>query len=249
MSENPQIQQTDDLLDAELQKALTAAFGAEAAEWVNEESELDNLSIEEMLALEAEQSNDEPTNNLLADLMETLSAEIDSDTPLSFGLDAEFDIDDEEAAETETGERHVVFQVGDQLYGVPLDGVREIDRCGKVTSLPRTPSWLRGVTNLRGQILSVTDFRNLLGLVEHRKTIGEKIVVVHSDLHDTRTALVVDRIYGIRNLSSEQKSFDGLSDRIAGFAHSIAFTDQTSTVLIDPDRLLGCDELKMFATE
>jgi len=226
MSENPQIQQTDDLLDAELQKALTAAFGAEAAEWVNEESELDNLSIEEMLALEAEQSNDEPTNNLLADLMETLSAEIDSDTPLSF-----------------------VFQVGDQLYGVPLDGVREIDRCGKVTSLPRTPSWLRGVTNLRGQILSVTDFRNLLGLVEHRKTIGEKIVVVHSDLHDTRTALVVDRIYGIRNLSSEQKSFDGLSDRIADFAHSIAFTDQTSTVLIDPDRLLGCDELKMFATE
>ena len=130
-----------------------------------------------------------------------------------------------------------------------MTGVREIDRCGKVTVLPRTPAWLRGVTNLRGQILSVTDFRNLLDLPGDRQSASEKIIVVHSERHNAHTALVVDRVLGIRNLSGERKPLAGLSDRIANFADSVSVTDQATTVLIDPDELLGCDELKRFATQ
>ena len=118
-----------------------------------------------------------------------------------------------------------------------------------MTALPRTPGWLRGVTNLRGQILSVTDFRNLLGLTDQRRAVGEKIIVVHSESQASQTALVVDRVLGIRNLRGEQGPLEGLSDRLAVFADSLAVTDQATTVLIDPDLLLGSNELAAFAAE
>ena len=83
-------------------------------------------------------------------------------------------------------------------------------------------------------------------LTEDRQTVGEKIIVVHSERHDARTALVVDRVLGIRNLSGEQGPLEGLTDRVATFADSLSITDQAATVLIDPDRLLGCNELRSF---
>ena len=154
-----------------------------------------------------------------------------------------------EAAVVDQGPRHVVFQVGDQIFGLPLDGVLEIDRCGEITVLPRTPSWLRGVTNLRGQILSVTDFRNLLEVSDSRQSVGEKIIVVHSEACDASTAVVVDRVIGIRNLKAESGPISGLNDRVVTFSSGITTVEENTAVLIDPDLLLGCTELQAFATE
>jgi len=88
-----------------------------------------------------------------------------------------------------------------------------------------------------------------LGRHDDRQSTSEKIIVVHSERHNTHTALVVDRVLGIRSLSGERKPLAGLSDRIANFADSVSITDQATTVLIDPDELLGCDELIRFNSQ
>ncbi len=242
MSEQPNQPKSEDPLNADVQKALLAAFGDDAIDWLNEEDEIIDLDPSAL------GESGEPAARL-DDLMAQISSAIDGSTQIDGSFDAEIDLETDEQMRLNAGPRYVVFEVGDQQYGVPLDGVLEIDRCGKVTALPRTPSWLRGVTNLRGQIVSVTDFRDLLRLTDHRRTVGEKIIVVHSERHDARTALVVDRVFGIRHLSGEQGPLEGLSDRMAMFADSLSVTDQATTVLIDPDRLLGCPELSAFATE
>lgn len=239
---------SEDPVNADIQKALIAAFGSEAADWLEQDEAVATDAND--VAMRAKTANQPAANrqNGLEDLLSKISSVIGEDN-----LSAPAPVSDQnneqeiEQSTLQDGPRHVVFSVGSQQFGIPLSEVREIDRCGKVTSLPRTPAWLRGVTNLRGEILSVTDFRNLLELTEDRQTVGEKIIVVHSERHDARTALVVDRVHGIRNLSGEQGPLKGLTDRIATFADSLAITDQTATVLIDPDRLLGCNELKSFA--
>lgn len=252
MSETTNSPQATDPLKDDVQQALLAAFGEEAMGWLDEAEDLasgleapapasfDNKTVTPQVA--------QPAAGL-GDLLDEISSAIDgSSTDASAsGVVGETDEDGEEIVDL--GPRYVVFEIGDQQYGIPLDGVLEIDRCGKVTSLPRTPGWLRGVTNLRGQILSVTDFRNLLGLTDQRRAVGEKIIVVHSESHSSQTALVVDRVLGIRNLRGEQGPLEGLSDRLAVFADSLAVTDQATTVLIDPDLLLGSNELSAFATE
>ncbi|QEG21432.1 chemotaxis protein CheW [Mariniblastus fucicola] len=252
MTDPTNILPSDDPLKADVQKALLAAFGEEAIGWLDEADDLElEVQADESPQQETESSSVEITkpDQGLSNLLDQISAAIEgsSTDALASGIDDEADEDGD--AVVELGPRYVVFEIGDQQYGIPLDGVLEIDRCGKVTSLPRTPAWLRGVTNLRGQILSVTDFRDLLGLSDQRRAVGEKIIVVHSESHDSCTALVVDRVLGIRNLRGEQGPLEGLSDRLAVFADSLAVTDQATTVLIDPDLLLGSNELSAFAVE
>lgn len=236
---------SEDPVNADIQKALIAAFGSEAADWLEQDEAVAvEANTEAMRAKTASQPNTNRHNGL-EDLLNKMSSTLGEDE-LSAPASEQGMMEESEQNTLLDGPRHVVFSVGNQQFGIPLSGVREIDRCGKVTTLPRTPNWLRGVTNLRGEILSVTDFRNLLELTEDRQTVGEKIIVVHSERHDARTALVVDRVLGIRNLSGEQGPLEGLTDRVATFADSLSITDQAATVLIDPDRLLGCNELRSF---
>ena len=139
--------------------------------------------------------------------------------------------------------RFVVFAVGDHQFGVPLSDVCEIVRDPKVTKLPRTPPWLRGVTNLRSQILSVTDLRSLLHLAGTRPARGETLVVVHSTKHAASTALVVDRVVGIRGFGDQPGAVSDSSQHVAEIASGTATIDQATTVLIEVDRLFDCAEL------
>lgn len=252
---------SSDPVNSDLQAALTAAFGDEAMNWDEEDSsdqdsstlpssDGDSNDAADMAALAtmlADANSSDDPGAALDDLLKKVSSAIDEGNLPEVASDDNVEQQDE--SRQETGVRHVVFEIGDRQFGLPLTGVLEIDRCGKVTSLPRTPNWLRGVTNLRGQILSVTDFRNLLSLQTDRTAVGEKIIVVHSKRHTSSTALVVDRVLGIRHLNSERGTISGLSDRVANFSDGISVTDQATTVLIDPDLLLGCAELTAFATK
>lgn len=250
---------SDDPITPDLQAALAAAFGDEAMDW-NEETppsagtpsktggSTDAADMAALANMLADANSADDPGAALDDLLKKVSSAIDEgNLPEQLNTDAASESDEE--TEQETGVRHVVFEIGDRQFGLPLDGVLEIDRCGKVTSLPRTPNWLRGVTNLRGQILSVTDFRNLLNLQTDRTAVGEKIIVVHSKRSTSSTALVVDRVLGIRHLNSERGTLSGLSDRVATFSDGISVTDQATTVLIDPDLLLGCADLSVFASK
>ena len=248
-------QDVDDPFNADIQKALAAAFGDEAADWseaaADEGDLLSEADLNQGKATAAPAVSDPAS--ALEELLKKVSSAIDDGVTPEMLLDGsaspsgKSNNDDEEAVDL--GPRHVVFEIGDQQFGLPLTGVLEIDRCGDVTALPRTPNWLRGVTNLRGQILSVTDFRNLMNLTSDRQAIGEKIIVVSSKKHTATTAVVVDRVLGIRNLSGERGPLSGLSDRVATFSDGISVTDQATTVLIDPDLLLGCSELQAFAKQ
>ena len=249
-------QNVEDPFNADLQKALMAAFGDEAAGETDAQApDFSDMSDEELAAMKSLAGDmdavDDPSTALEELLQKVSQAVDDGVTPeMLLGgneLVVQERSDESQTESSNTGPRHVVFEIGDQQFGLPLSGVLEIDRCGDVTTLPRTPAWLRGVTNLRGQILSVTDLRNLLQLKSDRQGIGEKIIVVNSELHDASTAVVVDRVLGIRNLAGDRGPLSGLNDRVAGFSDGISVNEQSTTVLIDPDLLLGCNELQAFA--
>lgn len=257
MADNEEPESLENVSDADLQKALAAAFGEEAVDWKDIAQGDDVLLSVPEPASATPASSAQPTSSVsdptaaLEELLKRVSSAIDDGVTPEMLLEdsgkSQESFDDEEAVDL--GPRHVVFEIGDQQFGLPLTGVLEIDRCGDITSLPRTPNWLRGVTNLRGQILSVTDFRNLMNLKTDRQAMGEKIIVVNSQRYAATTAVVVDRVLGIRHLSGERGPLSGLSDRVAAFSDGIAVTDQATTVLIDPDLLLGCGELQAFAKQ
>jgi purine-binding chemotaxis protein CheW len=90
------------------------------------------------------------------------------------------------------GDMQIVnFTIGDVNYGVPVEQVREVRDMQTVTPVPGSPAFVEGVTNLRGQIITVMDLRKRLGLSEKSKT-AEKIIII--DLGKHAIGVVVDSV-------------------------------------------------------
>jgi purine-binding chemotaxis protein CheW len=85
----------------------------------------------------------------------------------------------------------VNFTVDEVNYGVPVEQVREVRDMQTVTPVPGSPSFVEGVTNLRGQIITVMDLRKRLGLPE-KGSSGEKIIII--DLGKHAIGVVVDAV-------------------------------------------------------
>jgi purine-binding chemotaxis protein CheW len=90
-----------------------------------------------------------------------------------------------------TREFHIVgFQVGRETYGVPITSLHEIVRVPEITVVPDAPTYVEGVINLRGKIVSVIDLRKRFGEKTITSAKRNRILVVE---HDGRlSGLIVD---------------------------------------------------------
>jgi purine-binding chemotaxis protein CheW len=98
----------------------------------------------------------------------------------------------------------LLFALGDEWYGVRIAQVREIYNEYSITSIPCVPDYINGVINIRGEIVSVTDMRAMMGLgrTEVIGGDGQLPVIVVCD-ETVCTALVVDAIGDIAEVSAE----------------------------------------------
>ena len=87
------------------------------------------------------------------------------------------------------------FYVGELLLGLEIDQVQEINRCLDVTTVPHAPDWVRGVINLRGDVVTVIDLRSVLGLERGTVTKDSRNLIVN--LSGELVGLCVDRIADI----------------------------------------------------
>src|SRR5512139_2783466 len=71
------------------------------------------------------------------------------------------------------------FQLADEEYAIDVLEVKEIIRIQPITSVPRSPAWIRGIATLRGVIVPIFDLRRRLGLAEIEQGADARIVVAH----------------------------------------------------------------------
>lgn len=90
-------------------------------------------------------------------------------------------------------EQLVVFRLGQEEFGVPIDSVQEIVRVPEqLTQVPRAPAFVEGVINLRGAVLPVVDLRRRLGLLHAERSDRQRIMVFVID--GVRTGFIVDSV-------------------------------------------------------
>ncbi|MCX7418936.1 MAG: chemotaxis protein CheW [Planctomycetia bacterium] len=144
--------------------------------------------------------------------------------------------------------KHVVFVLNATHYAVPLANVLEIQRVPQITALPHVPDWLRGVTNMRGDVLSVVDLRMLLKIELAECSQDERMVVVKSTKEELAIGWIVDRVVGIRGIEpSELKSTSLLpADSMASFIAGIIQRDDRLIAVLDVNRVLSSPELRQF---
>ena len=138
-------------------------------------------------------------------------------------------------------QQFVTFRLGEGEYGIPIAKIQEIDRASKMTRVPRTPDYMDGITNLRGEVVPVINARKRFGLAE--KVTDERTRVIIMELRGLKTGLLVDSVREVLNLADKDVAAPPASlsteiDRqyISGIGKVDG--DKRMIVLIDVDKVL-----------
>ncbi len=89
----------------------------------------------------------------------------------------------------------VVFRLSKEWYGVDIQKTRDVIRIDKITPIPSMPEYIRGIVNIRGNILAVTDLKRIFHLPEEKLTVESRLLVIESNAIET--GLLVDGVLDV----------------------------------------------------
>lgn len=140
----------------------------------------------------------------------------------------------------------VVFTLGQEQYGIPIRQVNEIVRMQKVTHLPDTAAFIEGVTNLRGKIIPVVDFRKRFGLSAGEENDLTRIIVVR--VNDNSVGVIVDAVTEVLTLKEED--IEPLGAAIAGidakYIEGIGKVGEELVILMNLDKVFSEAEQELL---
>lgn len=96
----------------------------------------------------------------------------------------------------------VEFRVGSNLFGINITNVREIIQPVPVTTLPQASAFVKGIIQLRGEVLPLLDFGELTGSTEIQNGKAAKYIVI--EFTDRTIAIEVDDVTQIERVNSTE---------------------------------------------
>lgn len=142
--------------------------------------------------------------------------------------------------------KYLTFALGREEYGLEILKVREIIGIMDITAVPRTPSYVTGVINLRGQVIAVVDLRAKFAMERAERTEQTCIIVVeiNQDERKLNTGIIVDRVSEVLNISAdkieEPPSFGDTVD--TEFILGMGKIGKSVKILLDIDKVLSSEE-------
>jgi purine-binding chemotaxis protein CheW len=109
---------------------------------------------------------------------------------------------DESGAAAEGLTELLGFMLDDEEYALDILEIKEIIRLQTITSVPRTPGYLKGIITLRGVIVPIFDLRSRLGLKEAEHGPRTRVVVVYRG--DEFAGMIVDSITQVMRVSEDR---------------------------------------------
>ena len=140
-------------------------------------------------------------------------------------------------------EQYLTFHLDGQEYGIAILKVQEIKGWDKITPIPNSPSYVKGVLNLRGVIVPVIDLRQRFGLPEAQRDVFTVIIVVN--IGGRLAGIVVDAVNDVINVGTGQHcaapEYEGQKNR--EFIEGLAQVDDKLLILLNIERLVNPEAL------
>jgi len=147
--------------------------------------------------------------------------------------------------------KYLTFKLAEEDYGISLLKVREIIGMMPITSVPRTPDFVKGVINLRGKVIPVTDLRLRFGIPEIDYTERTCIIVVEiaGEGGTMQIGIVVDAVTEVLPVREEEiepaPTFGASVD--TRYILGMANMENTVKILLDIDQVLTNGEIEELA--
>ncbi|MBI4848401.1 MAG: protein phosphatase CheZ [Nitrospirae bacterium] len=140
-------------------------------------------------------------------------------------------------------QQYIGFHLNASEYMIPILKVREIITMPSITALPQLPSYIKGVTNLRGSVIPVINLKNLLGSFNNEEAGGTVIVLASGKV---TFGVIVDGITGVVKVDESEieppERFINNAEHIEG----VAKLDNRLIVLLNIKKLLPLDDMNLL---
>ncbi len=146
---------------------------------------------------------------------------------------------------------YLTFYLANEEYGIGILNIKEIIGMMSITTVPQTPAFVKGVINLRGKVIPVTDLRLKFGMEAMKYTERTCIIVVEIDGKSGNTIMLgvvvdsVSEVLNIRGQDIEPTPTFGTNletDYILGMAK----TEGKVKILLNIDRVLSSHEVEIL---
>ncbi|OUR71919.1 chemotaxis protein CheW [Marinomonas sp. 42_23_T18] len=142
----------------------------------------------------------------------------------------------------------VTFRLGDEIYGVNVMQVKEVLRYSEIAPVPGAPSFVLGIINLRGSVVTVMDTCQRFDIETGEISDSTRIMILEVDGHVI--GILVDAVSEVVYLrqSEIEPSPNVGNDESSKFIQGVCNKNDTLLILVDLDRLLSEDEWSDIST-
>lgn len=142
------------------------------------------------------------------------------------------------------------FRLGEDTYAIDIMRIKEIIRPQKLAALPRAPSFVEGVLNLRGAVIPVIDLRKRFGMPLRENDQNKRLLIINLALCDM--GIAVDEVtevitIPVANIKPPPQVNQGVD---AEYLLGVCLAQDSLIMLLNPDRLLtGGETVELGAFE
>ncbi|GAB7027656.1 chemotaxis protein CheW [Geotalea toluenoxydans] len=152
-----------------------------------------------------------------------------------------------EGSQIEGATQYLTFTLDDEVFALDIGKVREVLDYTTVTKVPQTPEFMRGVINLRGNVVPVVDMRLKFGINATENTVNTCIIIVEVDVDGEITILgaMADSVQEVLDLEPDQIEPPpriGTKMR-TDFIRGMGKRDEQFIMILDIDRIFSGEEL------
>jgi len=137
----------------------------------------------------------------------------------------------------------VTFALGEQTYGISILKLNEIIAYQQLTTIPNLPGFIKGVLNLRGEVIPVIDLRERFNM--ESRPYDQLTVIIVLEIAGQTMSVVVDSVSDVITLQSDAiKPRPHFSTGIrADFIQGMGIKDNKFIILLDVEKVLGAEDI------
>ena len=152
-----------------------------------------------------------------------------------------------ESDSTIQGTQYLTFKLEDEVYATDIAQVREVLEYSKVTKVPRTPDYMRGVINLRGHVVPVLDLKLRFGMNRTEQTVNTCVIIVEVSIDGDKSIIgaLADSVQEVIDMDASQiQPAPKIGTKLnTEFIRGMGKRDEEFVIILDIDRVFSTDDL------
>ncbi len=154
----------------------------------------------------------------------------------------------EEDGENTQANKFLLFNLGEEIYGIPISHVINIIELQKITEVPDMPDYIRGVINLRGTVIPVMDLRQRFHLAQ--RTYDDRTCIIIVKVQERSVGFICDTVAEVHDIlpkDIEPPIAFRRNNEDARYISGLGKVGEHVRILLDVERILADEDIKVLA--